>query len=212
LTLFAAHYALSEAPLYPIGDGRQPCVALGTLESIEEMQNTIRAFQRGELSQEKPVLLVINSTAVDDTRTPAGQHTFKVVMLAPYDLADGGPARWDDIKEKVAARNLEYLRQYAPNLTDDVILGSHVESPLDLERRNLHNYRGSCHGGDLSPAQSGAMRPVAGWASHRMPIKGLYQTGATSHPGGSVSGGPGRNAAWVILDDLGIAKSPAAAK
>jgi phytoene dehydrogenase-like protein len=155
---------------------------------------------------------------VDDTRTPPGHHTFKVVCLAPYDLADGGAARWDDIKADVAARNLEYLRQYAPNLTDDVILASHIESPLDLERRNLHNYRGSCHGGDLSPAQSGAMRPVPGWASHRMPIKGLYQTGGTTHPGGSVSAGPGRNAAWVILDDLGIsfegviAKNTATAK
>jgi phytoene dehydrogenase-like protein len=101
---------------------------------------------------------------------------------------------------------------YAPNLTDDVILASHVESPLDLERRNLHNYRGSCHGGDLSPAQSGGMRPVPGWASHRMPIKGLYQTGATTHPGGSVSAGPGRNAAWVMLDDLGLSFDEVIAK
>jgi phytoene dehydrogenase-like protein len=36
-----------------------------------------------------------------------------------------------------------------------------------------------------------------------MPIPGLYQTGATTHPGGSITGGPGRNAATVILDDLG---------
>ena len=204
MTMFAAHYALSEAPLYPIEDGHAPSVALGTLESVQQMRNAIRDFQRGELSDDNPILLVICSTAVDDTRTPAGQHAFKVVSFAPYDLADGGPARWDDIKAEVAQRNLDYLRQYAPNLTDDVILGSHVESPLDLERRNLHNYRGSCHGGDLSPAQSGTMRPVPGWASHRMPIKGLYQTGATTHPGGSVSAGPGRNAAWVMLDDLGM--------
>jgi phytoene dehydrogenase-like protein len=37
-----------------------------------------------------------------------------------------------------------------------------------------------------------------------MPIEGLYQTGATTHPGPSVSAGPGRNAAWVMFDDLGI--------
>jgi phytoene dehydrogenase-like protein len=104
----------------------------------------------------------------------------------------------------VARRNLDYLRKYAPNLTDAVILGHHVESPVDLERRNSHNWQGTCHGGELSPAQSDSMRPVPGWASHRMPIPGLYQTGATTHPGGSVSAGPGRNAAWVILDDLGI--------
>jgi phytoene dehydrogenase-like protein len=68
---------------------------------------------------------------------------------------------------------------------------------------NAHNWHGSCHGGDAGPAQSGELRPVPGWASHRMPIGGLYQTGATTHPGGSVSGAPGRNAATVILADLG---------
>jgi phytoene dehydrogenase-like protein len=93
-----------------------------------------------------------------------------------------------------------------------VILAHCVESPLDLERRNRHNWHGSCHGGDLSPAQSGAMRPVPGWASHRLPIPGLYQTGATTHPGGSVSGAPGRNAAWVILDDLGMSLDSVLAK
>jgi phytoene dehydrogenase-like protein len=36
-----------------------------------------------------------------------------------------------------------------------------------------------------------------------MPIAGLYQTGGTTHPGGSISGGPGRNAAMVMLTDLG---------
>ena len=218
LTLMAAHYALKEAPLYPMTDGLAPCGAGGTLNSIEHMRRTIANFQRGELGDEDPVLLTINSTIADDTLTPEGQHTFKVVMLAPYELADGGPARWDDIKGDVAQRNLDFLRRYVPNLTDENILGSHVASPLDLERQNLHNYRGSCHGGDLSPAQTGAMRPVPGWASHRMPIKGLYQTGATTHPGGSISAGPGRNAAWVILDDLGLSldaaianKSPATA-
>ena len=36
-----------------------------------------------------------------------------------------------------------------------------------------------------------------------MPIAGLYQTGATTHPGGSITGAPGRNAAIVLLHDLG---------
>ena len=50
---------------------------------------------------------------------------------------------------------------------------------------------------------SGGLRPAPGWGSHRMPIAGLYQTGATTHPGGSVTGAPGRNAAMVLLHDLG---------
>ena len=58
----------------------------------------------------------------------------------------------------------------------------------------------------------GPMRPVFGWASHRMPIEGLYQTGAGTHPGGSVTGASGRNAAWVIFDDLGTTVEEVLAK
>src|SRR5574341_145732 len=203
-TLFAAHYATSEPPLYPVGDGRMPVVAAGLGESSDNMLRLMNDIRRGLVHQDPPSLLIVNSTAADPSRTPPGKHTLKVLSFFPYDLADGGPSRWDAIKEEVAQRNLDYLRKFAPNLTDDKILGKRVESPLDLERRNRHNWHGSCHGGDLAPAQAGTMRPVPGWASHRMPIPGLYQTGATTHPGGSVSGGPGRNAAWVLLDDLGI--------
>ncbi len=53
-----------------------------------------------------------------------------------------------------------------------------------------------------SPAAA-PLRPVPGWASHRMPIPGLYQTGGSTHPGGSITGAPGRNAAIVLLHDLG---------
>jgi phytoene dehydrogenase-like protein len=203
-TLFAAHYALSEPPLYLIGGERRPSVAVGLGGSPDNMLGLMGDFRRGQVHQDDPVLLVVCSSVVDQTRAPAGQHTLKILSFFPYDLAEGGPSRWDEIKAEVAQRNLDYLRKFVPNLTDAVILGSHVESPLDLERRNAHNWHGTCHGGDLSPAQAGTMRPAPGWASHRMPIPGLYQTGATTHPGGSVSGGPGRNAAWVILDDLGL--------
>jgi phytoene dehydrogenase-like protein len=203
-TLFATHYALSEPPLYLIHGERQPSVAAGVTGSVDNLLRLMSDMRRGRVHQDDPVLLVVCSTAVDPTRAPAGKHTLKVLSFFPYDLADGGPSRWDEIKAEVSQRNLDHLRKFAPNLTDDVILGVRVESPLDLERRNAHNWHGSCHGGDLSPAQSGAMRPTPGWASHRMPIPGLYQTGATTHPGGSVSAGPGRNAAWVILDDLGL--------
>jgi phytoene dehydrogenase-like protein len=53
---------------------------------------------------------------------------------------------------------------------------------------------------------------MLGWAQHRMPIPGLYQTGATTHPGGSVTGGPGRNAATVMLKDFGTSIEEVVAK
>ena len=78
-----------------------------------------------------------------------------------------------------------------------------MKAPEDIEAANEHMIRGTFHGGNRTYPQSGALRPAPGWASHRMPIPGLYQTGGTTHPGGSITGAPGRNAAVVLLQDLG---------
>jgi phytoene dehydrogenase-like protein len=107
------------------------------------------------------------------------------------------------LRDEIAAVHLAHLRRAAPNLVPETMLAEHVVAPPDLERANPHMWHGTFHGGDRSLAFSGALRPAPGWAAHRMPIPGLYQTGGTTHPGGSVTGGPGRNAAIVMLSDLG---------
>jgi len=45
------------------------------------------------------------------------------------------------------------------------------------------------------------MRPVAGWARYRTPVRNLYLCGAGTHPGGGVTATPGYNAAREILAD-----------
>jgi phytoene dehydrogenase-like protein len=174
----------------------------GMMASSDRALRMSYDYARGAVDFDDPPLHVICCSLADPTRAPAGMHTVKVVSYQPYDLREG-PQHWDAIKQHVADANLNYLRRFASNLTDDKILGRITDSPLDLERMNPHNWHGSCHAGASGPAQSGAMRPVSGWAQHRMPIAGLYQTGATTHPGGSVTGGPGRNAAAVMLKDFG---------
>jgi phytoene dehydrogenase-like protein len=139
---------------------------------------------------------------IDPTRAPAGKHTFKLISFLPYELAEG-PEHWDQVKDEVAARLFEQLARLTTNLSERIVLGRYVNSPLDLERRNPANWRGSCHGGASTPQQSGYFRPVEGWSSYRTPVAALYQTGACTHPGGSVSGLPGRNCATVLLHDLG---------
>ena len=120
----------------------------------------------------------------------------------PYALKEG-PQHWDYIKDQVAAGVFRYLGKFCPNLTEDKILASFIQSPLDIERMNPAMWRGSVHAAAYGAAQSGDMRPVPGWAEYRMPIPGLYQTGSCTAPGGSVTGRPGRNAASVILKDHG---------
>jgi phytoene dehydrogenase-like protein len=128
--------------------------------------------------------------------------------MQPYaPIGADGPAdaaqAWHELREQIAELHLGHLRRAAPNMAPETILAELIVSPVDLERSNAHMWRGTFHGGDRSLANSGAQRPAPGWAQHRMPIPGLYQTGGTTHPGGSVTGGPGRNAAIVMLSDLG---------
>ena len=69
---------------------------------------------------------------------------------------------------------------------EDIEAQQPAHDPRHLPRRRPHH------------PQSGGLRPAPGWATHRMPIPGLYQTGGTTHPGGSITGAPGRNAAMVL--------------
>ncbi len=202
VSMFVTHYATSEPPKFAVEGGTLTASASGTPGSVARMLRVAPEFRRGAVAADDPVLLVLCQTVADPSRAPQGRHTLKVVGFQPYELPEG-PERWDALEQEVSEANLAQLRRYAPNLTEDTILARVIESPLGLERFNEHNWHGSCHGGDASPAQSGPLRPAPGWAGHRTPIEGLYQTGATTHPGGSVSAGPGRNAAMVMLADLG---------
>jgi phytoene dehydrogenase-like protein len=203
VSMFVTHYATTEPPRFSTAAGEVVAVAAGVPTSVERMLRVGREFADGTVALDDPVLLVLCPTVEDPTRAPDGHHTVKVIGFQPYELPEG-PEHWDRIAEHVSRANLDHLRRFAPNLSDDVILATTIKSPLDLERMNAHNWHGSCHGGDMDVSQSGALRPVPGWARHRMPLDGLYQTGATTHPGGSVSGAPGRNAAKVLLGDLGL--------
>ena len=196
------HYAVKEPPKYPIAGGTISPVESAILTSSDRLLRFAYDDQRGVPDIQEPPISVFCSTVADPSRAPRGMHTLKVLGFHPYDLKEG-PEHWDVIKNEVSDAQLNYLRRFAPNLTEEKILGRYVESPLDLERRNPSFWHGNIHGGSSDPSQSGAMRPVPGWAQYRMPIPGLYQTGDTTYPGGSVTGAPGRNAAVVMLKDFG---------
>jgi phytoene dehydrogenase-like protein len=208
IAAFAAHYATTAAPRYPLRDGGEiEAVSAGVAGWPEDILRMGRDVREGRLVLDGAWLLFPAPTVADPTRAPAGRHTVKILGMQPYDPG-GGPESWAGLRERIAANQLEHLRRVAPNLTAETILAELIVSPVDLERSNPHMWHGTFHGGDRSLANSGALRPAPGWAQHRMPIPGLYQTGGTTHPGGSVTGGPGRNAAIVMLTDLG--QDPAA--
>jgi phytoene dehydrogenase-like protein len=198
LTLFAVHLATDGDLAYDTAKGPVAAVA-GGIGSARGLYAQLDAHARGETYAEDPWVLIVNSTVVDPDRAPDGHGMVKLLTFAPRDLARGGD--WSVERERYAAQLVARTAEQVPGLRPEHVLAVRGEAPVDLEARNRHNVGGSCHGGEFR-LPSGEV--LVGWPSYRLPVPGLYQTGATAHPGGSVSGRAGRNAARAVLTDLGI--------
>jgi len=202
LSGFAVYMATSAPPLFESPGGARSAVSAGLAGWPQQILDHVRRLRDGIYDPDPAWVLVATPTLVDPSRAPEGHHTVKLLSAQAWGLPEG-ESSWDELKERQADRQLERVRQFAPGLSDEAILARLVKSPVDIERQNRHMIHGTFHGGDRGLAQIGALRPAPGWGQHRMPIEGLYQTGGTTHPGGSITGAPGRNAAIVLLADLG---------
>lgn len=192
LSVFAVHAALRANVKY----GSGPAVA-GGLGSPSGLRRQIAAALDGELDVTDPWMLLVSSTVVDPDRAPGG--VFKILTIAP-ELYQGAPWTEDAAREH-ALLLLARAGSKVEGLEESAILAVRPESPTSLASHNIHNIGGSCHGGEFVLPDGSV---VPGWMSTTIGIDGLYLTGSTSHPGGSVSGRPGRNCARDVLDDLGI--------
>jgi phytoene dehydrogenase-like protein len=194
--------ALAEPPRFTClptsGIGPQHHGTMHICDTLDWIERAYDDAKYGEPSR-RPVLELTMASSVDSTLAPPGKHVLSMfVQFAPYRLKPG--LHWDAIKESFADRCIEVLAEYAPNVPA-AIEHRQVLSPLDLER--IYGLTGgNIMQGAMNFNQLFLMRPVAGWADHRTPIRGLYVCGAASHPGGGVMGACGRNAAVEILRDL----------
>jgi phytoene dehydrogenase-like protein len=203
IPLLAIFLAMNEIPTFAGKKETDTAVSSGLGLWPNEVASQLR-----DIRDKKPVdgsawTLVATPSLVDPTRAPEGKQTVKILVPASH-VAPYGAQNWDDAKEQHADRIIDYIQTAVPNLNASTIEHRIVKSPLDIERANRHMINGAAHGGDKTSAFSGPLRPVPGWASHKMPIPGLYQTGGTTHPGGSITGFPGRNAAMVMMKDLDL--------
>ena len=191
----ATYLLTTRPPEFATPDGPRSAVSAGLTGFPADVIAFNRHMRDGRWCDDPQWVLVGTPTLADPDRAPHGHHTVK--FLAPN--AYGHPEKRDQQAEHILRR----VQAVCPDFTDDVILARLARAPEDIEANNEHMIHGTFHGGDRTLPQSGPLRPVPGWAQHRMPIPGLYQTGGTTHPGGSITGGPGRNAAVVLLQDLG---------
>jgi phytoene dehydrogenase-like protein len=192
--------ALSELPDFTALPGTQPGPQhRGTIHIAPTLDYMERAYDDAKYGRpsESPILECTIASAVDPTIVPPGKHVMSMfIQYAPTSLRQGN---WDEVKEPFADRCFDILTEYAPNFRRAVI-DRQVLSPLDIERR-FGLTGGNIFQGAMTLGQLFFMRPVAGYANYRTPVRGLYLCGAATHPGGGVMGACGYNAARAILND-----------
>jgi phytoene dehydrogenase-like protein len=157
-----------------------------------EWQSGFAAAKRGELPGHLWCELYFQSVH-DSAVAPAGTHTMSVfAQYVPYTFAEGD---WNSRRDEVRALALNSLARFCSNI-DTAVIDAQVLGPPDIETKvgltGGHIFQGEC-----LPPYMWEKRLTA-----RTPMKGFYLCGAATHPGGSVIGANGRNAAMAILNDL----------
>jgi phytoene dehydrogenase-like protein len=180
----------------PTGEAR---TGLGLLcRSEAQLHGAYADFLQGRPAADPPIVAMTFS-AVDDTLAPPGGEVLWLWgQYYPYELADG--RSWDTIAPEVEDRLLDTFEQYAPG-TREKIVGRLFQHPLWLERE-LGLLRGNVMHLEMTLDQMFCARPLIGMATYATHVKGLFLTGASTHPGGGIMGASGRNAARVVLKAL----------
>jgi phytoene dehydrogenase-like protein len=171
----------------------------GTIHLCPTMDYMERAYDDAKYGKPSasPMLECTIASAIDETVAPPGKHVMSMfIQYAPTHLREG---HWDNVKEAFADRCFEIMAEYAPNFRR-AVMDRQVLSPLDIERR-FGLTGGNIFQGAMTLGNLFFLRPAAGYANYRTPIRGLYLCGAAAHPGGGVMGACGLNAAREMLRD-----------
>jgi phytoene dehydrogenase-like protein len=170
--------------------------AISISPGIDHMERAYDDAKHGWYST-RPYIDMVIPTLTDPSVAPPGKHILSCfVQYAPYHLRG---STWDAEREKFGDTVVDTIAQYAPNLKS-IIRHRQVLTPLDLERE-FGLTEGNIFHGELSLEQLFFLRPAAGWARYRTPVRGLYLCGSGAHPGGGIMAAPGRNAATAIMGD-----------
>jgi len=146
----------------------------------------------------EPIIEILIPSTLDSSLAPEGKHVASLFcqQFSPA-LPDG--SSWHDHRLSAADTIIETVTKHAPNFRES-ILGMMILSPLDLEEK-FGLIGGDIMHGQMSLDQMWAARPLMNYGNYRGPLKSLYMCGSGTHPGGGVTGLPGKNAAREILKD-----------
>jgi phytoene dehydrogenase-like protein len=188
----------SALPRYPGSVGGAEWRALQLIAPSRSFLRAAHGCFNAGIPPRKPAALAMTFSAFDDTIAPPGKHNVTVWgQWHPYALSNGED--WDAIRQREGEKLVAAVDAAAPGFADGVE-HMHVQTPLDLERElGLRN--GQVMHVEMSLDQMFSWRPLPELSSYRTPLRGLYLTGASTHPGGGVFGASGRSAARIVLAD-----------
>ena len=146
----------------------------------------------------EPIVEMLIPSTMDDTLAPRGQHVASL-FCQQFSPSLSDERSWHDHRLAAADTIIETVTKHAPNFKES-ILGTMILSPLDLEEK-FGLIGGDIMHGQMTLDQMWAARPLLNYGNYRGPLKSLYMCGSGTHPGGGVTGLPGKNAAREILKD-----------
>ena len=146
----------------------------------------------------EPIVEMLIPSTMDDTLAPKGQHVASL-FCQQFSPSLSDERSWHDHRLAAADTIIETVTKHAPNFKES-ILGTMILSPLDLEEK-FGLIGGDIMHGQMTLDQMWAARPLLNYGNYRGPLKSLYMCGSGTHPGGGVTGLPGKNAAREILKD-----------
>jgi phytoene dehydrogenase-like protein len=207
MSMFCVYLALAE-PIRWTAARYEPDVgssfAVSMCESLDVLDDNASDCRLG-VPPRQPGLFSVHPSLFEPSLCPAGAEACFVEQIAPYRLRDGGPATWEHLKHDYAEVVLERWRGYLDSgLEPDRIVGRYVASPIDIERRMPSMKHGDWNHGEMTQDQLGIFRPFHEYPPYRTAFENVYLCGASTHPGGSIGGACGYNAAGAIVEDLGI--------
>ena len=190
----AARVGLALSSLPELAGGTQDDPRLGGVVQIgarmDDLERAADAWKYGRIAEEPLVFASLPSVHDSELARGDGATLAATVQSVPQDADPGA----------VLEATLSALERAFPGIRA-LVTESRVLTPGTLER-GFGLIEGSFHQGEPALDQFYSLRPVPGFARHRMPVPGLYLAGPGTYPYGGLHGVSGRNAARAVEEDL----------
>jgi phytoene dehydrogenase-like protein len=199
--------AMHELPQYKAASfnpdcGPQPRMYMGP-RNADYMANQYLSeiFVKGIAS--KLFMFVGPDSIWDSSRAPEGNHIIGVEEFsAPARFFSAN--RWQELRNEFEAAIIREWQIYAPNITRDNVIASHIVTPYDIQLSHPNMHEGSIACGDVIVSQMDRFRPTPELSNYRTPIKNFYLCSSACHNGVGTGRGCSYNCYQVICEDFSI--------